>query len=215
MARDFANKPPPPPPERSRIPRWVWVFTTLASVAFVGFLTYLSQIPADGQGAQAVRDRVQQIQIPSRSSSSEETAPAQTPEPEAEASKTPSLEQAFEFYRLLRDDEVPIQLTRPETDTPAGTKDAPTGTEAPSTPASGERWIIQVASFTRVADADRLRAELIINGLTETHLTTVDLGDRGTYHRVMVGPFDNRSRLNRAQDVLVELDHQVMVRNLN
>lgn len=213
MARDFANKPPPPPPERSRIPRWVWVFTTLASVAFVGFLTYLSQIPADGQGAQAVRDRVQQIQIPSRSSA--ETDPEPIAEPDEEASTTPSLEQAFEFYRLLRDDEVPIQLTRPETDTPPGTDDAPTGTQAPATPAAAERWIIQVASFSRVADADRLRAELIINGLTEAHLSTVDLGDRGTFHRVMVGPFDNRSRLNRAQDVLVELDHQVMVRNLN
>lgn len=212
MARDFANKPPPPPPERSRIPRWVWVFTTLASVAFVGFLTYLSQIPADGQGAQAVRDRVQQIQIPSRSSA--ETDPEPIAEPEEDASK-PSLEQAFEFYRLLRDDEVPIQLTRPETDTPAGTVDAPTGTQAPATPTGGERWIIQVASFSRVADADRLRAELIINGLTEAHLSTVDLGDRGTFHRVMVGPFDNRSRLNRAQDVLAELEHEVVVRNLN
>ncbi|WP_127559807.1 SPOR domain-containing protein [Saccharospirillum alexandrii] len=210
MARDFANKPPPPPPERSRIPRWVWVFTTLASVAFVGFLTYLSQIPADDQGAQAVRDRVQQIQIPSRSSA--ETDPEPIAEPEEEASK-PSLEQAFEFYRLLRDDEVPIQLTRPETNTPPGTVDAPAGTQAPTTPAGGERWIIQVASFSKVADADRLRAELIINGLTEAHLSTVDLGDRGTFHRVMVGPFDNRSRLNRAQDVLAELDHEVMVRN--
>lgn len=211
MARDFANKPPPPPPERSRIPRWVWVFTTLASVAFVGFLTYLSQIPADGQGAQAVRDQVQKIQIPSRSST--ETDPEPSTVPEEKASTTPSLEQAFEFYRLLRDDEVPIQLTRPETDTPPGTVDAPTGTQAPATPAGGERWIIQVASFSRVADADRLRAELIINGLTEAHLSTVDLGDRGTFHRVMVGPFDNRSRLNRAQDVLAELDHRVMVRN--
>lgn len=212
MARDFANKPPPPPPERSRIPRWVWVFTTLASVAFVGFLTYLSQIPADGQGAQAVRDRVQQIQIPSRSSA--ETDPEPIAEPEEEASK-PSLEHAFEFYRLLRDDEVPIQLTRPETNTPPGTVDPPSDTQAPATRAGGERWIIQVASFSRVADADRLRAELIINGLTEAHLSTVDLGDRGTFHRVMVGPFDNRSRLNRAQDVLAELDHEVVVRNLN
>ena len=211
MARDFANKPPPPPPERSRIPRWVWVFTTLASVAFVGFLTYLSQIPADGQGAQAVRDQVQKIQIPSRSST--ETAPEPSAEPDEKPSTTPSLEQAFEFYRLLRDDEVPIQLTRPDTDTPAGTGDAPAATRTPTTPAAAERWIIQVASFSRVADADRLRAELIINGLTEAHLSTVDLGDRGTFHRVMVGPFDNRSRLNRAQDVLAELDHQVMVRN--
>lgn len=212
MARDFANKPPPSPPERSRIPRWVWVFTTFASVAFVGFLVYLSQIPADGQGAQAVRERVEQIQIPPRPATETETETEPTTEPEEDASSTPSLEQAFQFYRLLRDDEVPIQLTRPEPETLPEIPDAPEGNQAP---AAAERWIIQVASFSRVADADRLRAELIINGLTETHLNTVDLGDRGTFHRVMVGPFDNRSRLNRAQDVLAELDHEVVVRNLN
>lgn len=211
MARDFANKPPPPQQERSRIPRWVWVFTTLASVAFVGFLTYLSQIPADRQGAQAVRDSVQSIPIQTRPKPVPEAEPA--PEERPSNSPVPSLEQAFEFYKLLRDDEVPIQLPPPTN--PGTNSDAPAENRTPSNPPAGERWIIQVASFSRVADADRLRAELIINGLTEAHLTTVDLGDRGTFHRVMVGPFDNRSRLNRAQDVLVELDHRVMVRNLN
>jgi cell division protein FtsN len=212
MARDFANKPPPPP-DRSLIPRWVWVFTTLASVAFVGFLIYLSQIPANGQGAQAVRDSVQQIQIPARPRP--EAKPEQEPETSTSGSPVKSLEQAFEFYKLLKDDEVPIQVTPRQPANPATSADAPQGDQAPPTQPAGERWIIQVASFSQVADADRLRAELIINGLTEAHLTTVNLGDRGIYHRVMVGPFDNRSRLNRAQDVLAELNHQVMVRNLN
>jgi cell division protein FtsN len=215
MARDFANKPPPPQPERSRIPRWVWVFTTFASVAFVGFLYFLSQIPADSQGAQAVRDSVQNIQILTRENPPAATDPEEEEEP-GSGRPTPSLEQAFQFYKLLRDDEVPIQIAIPEPGDPSARPDEPSVGQTPSrTQPQGDRWMIQVASFSRVADADRLRAELIINGLTEAHLSTVEVDNRGTFHRVMVGPFDNRSRLSRAQDILAELNHEVMVRNLN
>lgn len=205
MARDFASKPPPPEPQRSRIPGWVWVFTTLTAVGFVAFLYYLSQITPEDDGAAVIRETVRQLPLPER--------PPQT-ETEPEADDTArSLERAFEFYRLLRDDEVPITLPDlpPTTTIP--------GPSAPSTtpesgPAASQKWIIQVASFNQVADADRLRAELIMNGLTEAQINTVDLGDRGTFHRVMVGPFDNRSRLNRAQDILVGLNMEVMVRNV-
>lgn len=209
MARDFASKPPPAP-ERSRVPGWVWVFTTLASVAFVGFLYYLSQIPAEEGGAQAVRDTVKQS-LP-ESVKTLPDKPAAKAEPTDKDSKAPSLEQAFEFYRLLKDDEVPVTL--PKLPKP-NARDQGVPSDSPVLPSAGAKWMIQVASFSKVGDADRLRAELIINGLTETHLSTVELGDRGTYHRVMVGPFDNRSRLNKAQDILVGLNHEVIVRTLN
>lgn len=205
MARDFASRPPTPEPQRSRIPGWVWVFTSLTAVAFVGFLYYLSQITPEEDGAAVIRETVRQLPLPERS-----------PQPEAPSEPDDtirSLERAFEFYRLLRDDEVPVTLPElpPTTAIPAPT--APS-TAPESGPTTGQQWIIQVASFNQVADADRLRVELIMNGLTEAQITTVDLGDRGTFHRVMVGPFDNRSRLNRAQDILVGLNMEVMVRNV-
>lgn len=209
MARDFASKRQPEP-ERSRVPGWVWVFTTLTAVAFVGFLYYLTQIPADGSsGADALRKEVQTLTQQPKT----ESKPEPKPEPKASDDTTRSLEQAFEFYKLLKDDEVPVLLPEPK----APSSDQPGTTDTPKqpVPADSKRWIIQVASFSKVADADRLRAELIINGLTEAHLATVDLGDRGTYHRVMVGPFENRSRLNKAQDILVGLNHEVMVRSLD
>lgn len=207
MARDFANKRPPEP-ERSRVPGWVWVFTAIAAVAFVGFLYYLAQVPSDGtSGADALRQEVQNLTKQPKTDK-----PPESEAPESSDDSTRSLEQAFEFYKLLKDDEVPVNLPepeRPDTDRPATTS------PQPEVPATSKRWIIQVASFSQVADADRLRAELIINGLTEAHLATVDLGDRGTYHRVMVGPFDNRSLLNKAQDILVGLEQEVMVRSLD
>ncbi|MCH8532241.1 MAG: SPOR domain-containing protein [Saccharospirillum sp.] len=211
MARDYASRPPPPEPQRSRIPGWVWMFTTLTAVGFVGFLYYLSQITPEEDGAAVIRETIRQLPLP-------EQAPQTDAQPETDDTVR-SLERAFEFYRLLRDDEVPITLPElPPTTTipaPSSPSTAPSTTPIPQVdPASNQRWIIQVASFNQVADADRLRAELIMNGLTEAQITTVDLGDRGTFHRVTVGPFDNRSRLNRAQDILVGLNMEVMVRNV-
>ncbi|PTY38160.1 hypothetical protein BGP77_17085 [Saccharospirillum sp. MSK14-1] len=201
MARDYANKRQPEP-ERSRVPRWVWIFTGCASVAFVGFLYYLSQVPSEGGGGTALRERLQQA-LP-------ETTTREDDSSSDSAVRTPSLEEAFEFYQLLKDDEVPV----PAPPAPS----ANTGNNSNASPAaspSNRRWEIQVASFSDAADAERLRAELIINGLTTTHLTEADLGDRGIYHRVMVGPFNDRSQLNKAQDILAGLNHQVMVRTLN
>lgn len=205
MARDYANKRQPEPPERSRVPRWVWIFTACASVAFVGFLYYLSQIPSEGGGGTALRERLQQAlpETTTRDSSSGEVKGES-------AVRTPSLEEAFEFYQLLKDDEVPV----PAPPAPSANSGSDSSSSPAATPSS-RRWEIQVASFSDAADAERLRAELIINGLTSTHLTEADLGERGVYHRVMVGPFNERSQLNKAQDILAGLNHQVMVRTLN
>lgn len=202
MARDYANKRQPEP-ERSRVPRWVWIFTTCASIAFVGFLYYLSQVPSEGGGATALRERLQQA-LPETTTSDDNSS-------SDSSVRTPSLEEAFEFYQLLKDDEVPVPAPPPA---PSASSD--NGSSSSPTPAaSSRRWEIQVASFSKASDAERLRAELIINGLTTTHLTEADLGERGIYHRVMVGPFDDRSQLNKAQDILASLNHQVMVRTLN
>lgn len=200
MARDYANKRQPEP-EHSRVPRWVWIFTACASVAFVGFLYYLSQVPAEGGGGTALRERLQQA-LPENTTSQDDSSTT-------DSRRTPSLEEAFEFYQLLKDDEVPVPSR------PAPAANSNNSTSTPAAPTSGRRWEIQVASFSDATDAERLRAELIISGLTNTHLTAADLGERGTYHRVMVGPFNDRSQLNKAQDILAGLNHQVMVRTLN
>lgn len=207
MARDFAHKPKQT--DSSRIPKWVWLFTTIVAVSFVGFLFFLAKVPPEDGGAEAVRE---QLNIALKESKPLE-APAPTPkieQVEEIKNKTETLKQAFEFYQLLQDDEVP--LIAPE-EAPGSSSNTNSNTVTqPVAPPKASSWMIQVASFTRVGDADRLRAELILNGLPTSSINTVDLGDKGTYHRVVVGPFTNRSELNRAQDRLAELNHQVMVR---
>ncbi len=210
MGKDYAHKPKQP--ERSQIPKWVWVFTTTVAVGFIGFLYFLTKVPEESGGAAAVREQFQQaLQEP-------ETV-KETPAPEPSASretlqdikeKAEAAKRAFEFYELLENDEVAIDLPGDE---PATTSKPKTETStAPTTPPKAKSWIIQVASFANVADADKVRAQLILNGLANTNIESVEVAGRGTYHRVMVGPFDRRPALNKAQDILAELDYQPLVK---
>ena len=133
--------------------------------------------------------------------------------------KAETLKQAFEFYQLLETDEVSIDLpgdriapTVPTQSGPAASQDS-SSKAAPVAVPDAKNWIIQVASFNRVADADRLRAELILNGLPNTEIQSVEVTGKGTFHRVMVGPFDHRPSLNKAQDTLAKLNYQVLVKS--
>jgi len=214
MARDFAHKPKAA--QGSSIPAWVWIFTASVAIGFVSFLYFLSAVPADKGGAEAVR---KQLAIALREPV---TAPSQS-SPEHESlddikAKAETLKQAFEFYQLLENDEVSIDLPGdqivsavPAETRPPARQDS-SKTTAPAAVPDAKRWIIQVASFSRVADADRLRAELILSGLPNTEIQSVDVTGKGTFHRVMVGPFDHRPSLNKAQDTLANLDYQVLVK---
>jgi cell division protein FtsN len=211
MARDYAHKPRQP--EGSHIPRWVWYFTSIAAIGFVGFLYFLSQVPEETGGAEAVRQ-----QLTTALSESEQSQPVVKEEPpqhetiEDIKDKAETLKKAFEFYELLENDEVSIDLPGDQplsTDTP---QSGNTATAQPQAVPQAKSWIIQVASFANVADADKVRAQLILNGLPNTEITSVDVAGKGTYHRVMVGPFDRRPNLNKAQDILAELNYQPLVK---
>lgn len=66
------------------------------------------------------------------------------------------------------------------------------------------RWVLQAGSFKDPIDADERRATLILLGL-DVGIREVKLtGD--TWHRVIVGPFDSKLELNRAQDKLAQAE---------
>ncbi|HEX5677194.1 MAG TPA: SPOR domain-containing protein, partial [Alcanivorax sp.] len=65
-----------------------------------------------------------------------------------------------------------------------------------------KRFLLQAGSFRNEKDADRRRAELILKGY-QARIQPVDLENGDTWHRVMVGPYDNINTLHRAQDKLV------------
>lgn len=220
MPRDFAHKPREP--EGSHIPRWVWYFTSIAAIGFAGFLYYLSQVPPETGGADMVRQQLDRALSESQASANAaETAPQERETIADIKEKANALKQAFEFYELLENDEVAIDLPgdQPQVASiPSGggsiSVNPPTNpaTTTVPTPAVGKKWIIQVASFASVADADKVRAQLILNGLPETNIESVEVAGKGTFHRVMVGPYDHRPSLNKAQDILAELNYQPLVK---
>ncbi len=69
-------------------------------------------------------------------------------------------------------------------------------------PAAPQTFVLQAGSFRSPADADNLRAELILLGM-EVFIKTVDM-DGQTWHRVLVGPIDTTLELNRNRNALAE-----------
>ncbi len=66
------------------------------------------------------------------------------------------------------------------------------------------RWVLQAGSFKDPIDADERRATLILMGLDVSIREVKVTGD--TWHRVVVGPFDAKLELNRAQDKLAQAE---------
>jgi len=93
----------------------------------------------------------------------------------------------FDFYTLLPEREVIV----PEQE---GTPD-----EAAS---EQYQYILQAGSFKNSEDADRLRAQLILLGMTAKVDPVSSNGS--TWHRVQVGPFTSRSKLSKARSTLFD-----------
>jgi len=103
----------------------------------------------------------------------------------------------FDFYKLLKESEVVVPQ-------------APVTSTQPSKPSESLEYILQVASFKNPADADRLRAELILLNLdANTEKVTVRNGE--TWYRVLVGPFVNRSKMAKARSTLVSNNLNTLV----
>jgi cell division protein FtsN len=60
---------------------------------------------------------------------------------------------------------------------------------------------LQAGAFQNAPDADNLKARLALMGLEATIQTTT-LPDRGTWHRVRVGPYSSVEELARTRDTL-------------
>ncbi|WP_051221362.1 SPOR domain-containing protein [Neptunomonas japonica] len=106
--------------------------------------------------------------------------------------KTVPKQNKYEFYELLPKDEI----------TPAAVK------EYKSTPRSAKldkTYVLQAGSFRNAADAEKMRAQLLLSGLKNVH-TNPSNGANGLWYRVRIGPFDNRSVMNKAHDKLARLN---------
>jgi len=101
----------------------------------------------------------------------------------------PARPMQFDFPDMLRDTEV---LTDPE----------PYAVPSTSSGDQPEVWHIQAASFREKADAEVLRARLLLENLPAT--TEGSQANGSQWHRVVLGPFARRVDANRAMTRLRE-----------
>jgi cell division protein FtsN len=118
---------------------------------------------------------------------SERTPPSQTAKVEE---KTPTVEDKprFDFYKILPGSE--------EAGQDKALKESPK-----STATGKEAFFLQAGAFQNAPDADNLKARLALLGVEATIETTA-LPDKGTWHRVRVGPYTSVEELNRTRDTL-------------
>ena len=198
-------------PAKKPIPGWLWMAIGLTVGAFIVFLMKLE--PGQGDDVKRVK---QEQQKATKVAEANKTAP----------SPTQPAKPKYDFYTLLPESEV---LVPPEA-VPEKTLPTPqTAPLAPVTPAEAAKidtaraqaalsgitpppappvvkaapvtkFFLQAGSFPKQADADRVRAQIILLG----QAVTVESGTvkDATWYRVLVGPFSNREQLTVAQKQL-------------
>jgi len=70
-------------------------------------------------------------------------------------------------------------------------------------------YVLQAGSYRNFADADRVRAQLALQGI-ESKVQKVSV-DNDTWHRIRIGPISNLDELNRLRTVLRKADVDVLV----
>lgn len=92
----------------------------------------------------------------------------------------------FDFYEILKEQEVEV----PDR-----------SSEIQASAPQNILYYLQAGSFRNSADAERLRAELVLNNLP-TQIEEKASSKGGRWHRVIVGPFKSRSKMAKARSTL-------------
>lgn len=108
-------------------------------------------------------------------------------------------EQTYDFYEMLPNFEVVV---------PEREKDVKLDAPAKPVEKSGA-YVLQVGSYRAYAEADRVRAQLALQGI-ESKVQRVSV-DSDTWHRVRIGPISDLTELNRVRTRLREAEMDVLV----
>jgi len=139
----------------------------------VGIAWYLNKVPSPF----AARDKAAEPRA-------EKPAKAETAKPAVPVPDKPR----FEFYRILPGSEQPM--------TEREVKEA-----AKKQQPARDLYFLQAGAFQSASDADNLKAKLAFMGV-EASISTVSVPDKGTLHRVRVGPYTRIEDLDKARETL-------------
>jgi cell division protein FtsN len=125
-----------------------------------------------------------------------EPRPAPASSRESEVPAEP--ETRYDFYEMLPNFEVVV----PE-------RDRDVKHDAPAPVEKEGAYVLQVGSYRDFNEADRVRAQLALQGI-ESRVQRVSV-DNDTWHRVRVGPISDLGELNRVRERLREAEMDVLV----
>ena len=174
--------------ESHGLPGWLMGLVTGLVLGIFGmFLFHLMKLPPDQNAINAANK--------SQNAASNAT------------SKKTSTSPRFDFYKLLPENapNAPNAPTKTPTDgdTTAKNTDAFDSDEppTPNTPIESQKNFLQAGAFHTAADADRIRASIILLGLN-AQVEKITNDKSKTLHRVQVGPFNSVDELKKAQALL-------------
>ena len=105
----------------------------------------------------------------------------------------------YDFYEMLPNFEVVV----PE-------REAAVPRNAPAEPvARAGSYVLQVGSYRKFEEADRVRAQLALQGIA-SNVQRVAI-DNDTWHRVRIGPISDPAELNRVRERLKEAEVDFLV----
>lgn len=151
----------------SRLTPWRWYAAGVVTGVFLSLLVYLGTLPPV-------------------------TPPGTDTDTAAARSAEPTARPRFDFYTVLPEQTIDVDVEPATVSQPRQTTDS-------------ETWLLQAGSFRQQEDADRRRAELLLLGLTPRIETSEDTGT-GRWHRVYLGPFASRSEVSRVRGLTAAQD---------
>lgn len=177
MSRDYKHRAQRKP-KKKPLPGWLWLLTGLLLGGFIVGLVWLrgQSEPGGSEWVGAAPDRPPQAPPAQRS-------PAQAPPPPPPR---------FDFYNMLPEMEVVVPLEELEEPPPVRQADQTDAT-----------YLVQIGSFRKASDADRLKAQLALLGF-EAGVTSASLGPQDTRYRVRSGPHRGKAEVNAVRERLEE-----------
>ena len=197
-------------PAKKPIPGWLWM---VAGLTVGAFIVFLMKLEPGGEDVKRVKAEAKAAKIVEAN----KTPP----------SPTAPVKPKYDFYTLLPESEVivpkeavpektppamvaPLPAVTPEQaakiDTVraqaalSGLTPPPAPPVANTKPAPVTQFFLQAGSFRKQADADKVRAQIILLGQA-VNVESGTVKDE-TWYRVLVGPFSNREQLTTAQKQL-------------
>ena len=147
----------------------------------------------------------------------------QSSEPQTAPDTEPGLPFKFEFGELLLEEEYVLsppqrpEPPEPKEETAASSSSTPAQPAATTASATApprddgkSAYVIQVGSFRKFEDADRVKATLALSGL-ETFIQKVTVEGRGEFYRVRVGPFSQYDAAQQTTNQLIQLKFQPLI----